>query len=340
LGPSFALPSLIGLQFWECDLVDSFLFFEYGIPSAAVGGRQNVITVVTRPSMEISVRVADSSSEYTYKVAPEDTLAQLRDIWAADLDSPSETLRFTQHGNPLDDSTRFGDLEDKIITVQTIPQPPLISEPEPPLAPPPPELIEYAIYLQIGTIPRMRRIKLPPTATVADAEERARAIWELGELDVQVVLMDLANDTSEIVPKTEQMSALDLQTYMFTVVKAASLADTGPSDFVAVDRPMRDDPRLCCDDAEIPGEVLYCFRVVSLGTELRMSFPPGATIRDAKVRIAGRCDVPPGDVTLLFSGKLLKDGFILNRLRIGDQKITVRLPDTSELLCLTARALR
>jgi hypothetical protein len=70
-------------------------------------------------------------------------------------------------------------------------------------------------------------------------------------------------------------------------------------------------------------------------------FAPTATVKDAKIKVAGRLGLPQYDaVTLFFAGKPLRDAWVLNRLRIGDKPVVVVFKDYDEILIVTARAYR
>jgi hypothetical protein len=71
----------------------------------------------------------------------------------------------------------------------------------------------------------------------------------------------------------------------------------------------------------------------------KLSFDKRDTVEIAKKRVAEHFGVSPKDITLIFGGKALKSGFVLNRLRIGSNFITVYITDTSLLLLKTGAAM-
>ncbi|MDR1473031.1 MAG: DUF1810 family protein [Lactobacillales bacterium] len=96
------------------------------------------------------------------------------------------------------------------------------------------------------------------------------------------------------------------------------------------------------------GEDRFNFKVGVNETPLSLNFDPNSKILDAKNRLADLLSsrnvygktIKTADITLLFAGKALKDSFFLGRLRTGTAAITVYISDTSEILLLTARAMR
>jgi hypothetical protein len=72
-----------------------------------------------------------------------------------------------------------------------------------------------------------------------------------------------------------------------------------------------------------------------------IKFPPGDTVRDAKIRIQQRLHVPDiADVTLILFGKQLRDAFVLDRLRIGTGKVAVNIRDQRTVVLRSAAVRR
>jgi hypothetical protein len=69
-------------------------------------------------------------------------------------------------------------------------------------------------------------------------------------------------------------------------------------------------------------------------------FPPGAKVGDARKAVAERFKTRPESVALHFMGKALRDGFALDRLRLGTSHISVYVTSDREILVVTARANR
>jgi hypothetical protein len=69
--------------------------------------------------------------------------------------------------------------------------------------------------------------------------------------------------------------------------------------------------------------------------EFQIELLAGATVLDARKAVAQRCGVQYDDIGLLFLGKLLKDEFILERMRIGEKVITVTVNDKRTVILKT-----
>jgi hypothetical protein len=67
-----------------------------------------------------------------------------------------------------------------------------------------------------------------------------------------------------------------------------------------------------------------------------LKFPEGATIGEAKVKVADAVKVDVRDIRLYFSGKLLKDSFLLERVVRGNLPITFSILDRKPLELLTS----
>jgi hypothetical protein len=83
--------------------------------------------------------------------------------------------------------------------------------------------------------------------------------------------------------------------------------------------------------------VSYKFVLADGNEEFTLEFAPGQTVLDAKKKIMSKFQLDePDDVTLLFSGKTLRDAFVLDRLRIRTHTVVVHLRNTPRLLIFTA----
>jgi hypothetical protein len=90
---------------------------------------------------------------------------------------------------------------------------------------------------------------------------------------------------------------------------------------------------------EQPSGVTYSFSCEQRQDEFSLSFERGKTVGDARNAVAAHYSLDSEFVTLLHAGKPLKDGFLLDRLRIGRQAIRIYLKGASEVLLLTAAAM-
>jgi hypothetical protein len=69
--------------------------------------------------------------------------------------------------------------------------------------------------------------------------------------------------------------------------------------------------------------------------EFQLELPAGATVLIARQAVARQCGVQYDDIGLVFLGKIMKDEFILERMRIGDKVITVSVNDKRTVILKT-----
>ncbi|MDR0690854.1 MAG: metallophosphoesterase, partial [Streptococcaceae bacterium] len=99
---------------------------------------------------------------------------------------------------------------------------------------------------------------------------------------------------------------------------------------------------------KILGQDRFNFKVGVNEDLLALNFPSGLKVSDARKKLAELFNVnnmyekklEVADITLLFSGKTLRDGFKLNRLKVGEKPIIVYVRDVTEIVLVTARAMR
>jgi hypothetical protein len=89
--------------------------------------------------------------------------------------------------------------------------------------------------------------------------------------------------------------------------------------------------------ASTAGKVQYTFVNAETNEEFVLEFSPGETVSDAREQLQQRYNLPTkDDVTLLFAGKALRDGFVLDRLNIGGNKVVVHIKDRTKVLLYSA----
>jgi hypothetical protein len=71
------------------------------------------------------------------------------------------------------------------------------------------------------------------------------------------------------------------------------------------------------------------------GETYQIELPAGATVLHARQAVARKCGVQYDDIGLVFLGKVLKDEFILERMRIGEKVITVSVNDQRTVILKT-----
>jgi hypothetical protein len=208
----------------------------------------------------------------------------------------------------------------------------------------------YSVALWIGVVPRMASFKLAPTSTLADAEPMVRNRWCLGELEIEFGVLDEDSDIPAVIPKSTVIGGLDLDKYTLIVRPSANIDSAGPvvsgydepdgdieEDENAGDGRLLQSMQATVGSAE-PGAVRYGF--VCDDQVFHIRFPPGAKVGDARKAVAQRFKTTPEAVALHFMGKALRDGFAMDRLRLGTSHISVYVTSDREILVVTARANR
>jgi hypothetical protein len=203
----------------------------------------------------------------------------------------------------------------------------------------------FQVTVVLGIIPRMLSLRLPPTATLHEVEVEIRRRLDLEDIELEFVLSDLLSDEGNVVPKESLLGSLDLEKLNLLVqLQGTAEANANPA---ADDAEQGEGPtqslHVMCGSlrpaALAKGMTVYKFVAARYGQELSLSFEAGKTVLDARKAVAARY---PGktsaDIPLLFSEKALRDGFVLDRLRIGTGRITVHVRDIESILILTARA--
>jgi hypothetical protein len=330
------LPSTIRLQFWGCELDDLEKLISYEIP------QDGTLEVIELEAIKVQV-VSATSEQRVYESGVNDDIAHLSDFCSHKMGYPVQLLI---NGQVVDGGSHLVDFVEQSLVMQrkseSEPAPVQSQLPIPSTLPPSDrDLIAYRVCLDIAEVLRVVQIRLPPSATVADAEAAAREIWSLRDLVLQIALYDVASDTSEPLSGTTLLTSIDLTGH--SLILGAPVSHVSAPIVEEFPAPPRSPHplRLCHADVAGADEIEYSFAIPVHKTTLKFAFPPTATVRDAKWRIAAHFHIPEGDVAdLLFAGKALKDTFLLSRLRIGTRSVTVQFIDTSEVLLYSPFALR
>jgi hypothetical protein len=74
--------------------------------------------------------------------------------------------------------------------------------------------------------------------------------------------------------------------------------------------------------------------------KFNLVFTKMETVRTARMRVAEYLEFELDEITLMFGGKSFKDEFVLGRLRLGTQPITVYVKQKAEVLLLSYRGRR
>jgi hypothetical protein len=200
-------------------------------------------------------------------------------------------------------------------------------------------------------------------ATFGDLEEKVRQ--RIGSREpLEIVLTDEDGETIEVLDGEVLVASKDVVANFVVVQKQQARKDQPKPKAPTTQPPMTQPPtsqlpiqheekpdsddgdgptrldrlRVACGPSQREARsVTYTFYVAESDTEFSLQFSPGQTVLDAKKKISEKFDLDSvDDVTLLFSGKTLRDAFVLDRLRIGTQQIVVHLSDTVQLILLTA----
>jgi hypothetical protein len=83
-----------------------------------------------------------------------------------------------------------------------------------------------------------------------------------------------------------------------------------------------------------PGAIRYGF--VCNDEIFHIRFSPGSSVGDARKAVAERFKTQPEAVALHFMGRVLRDGFALDRLRLGTSHISVYVTSDREILLAIA----
>jgi hypothetical protein len=205
-------------------------------------------------------------------------------------------------------------------------------------APAAPDVVKYQVILGLGVIPRVGNFSLPAGGTVRELEIQCRMKWGLEDLDVELVRRNIQTDeTFPLNPET-LVSSLQLDDD-FSLICTERAVEPPPGQPLGGSR-ARTGTRIVhvADDvnslkvthsgALAPGHFELAFRVEQRDMNFKERFAPTATVKDAKIKVAGRLGLPRYDaVTLFFAGKRLQDMWVLNRLRISDKPVVVVLKE-------------
>jgi hypothetical protein len=193
---------------------------------------------------------------------------------------------------------------------------------------------EINIALLIRVIPRFRRFKVTSRMKLRQLETTVRSEWHLDDISIDFALIDPDCEITQRLSLDTAIGTLtlsaDSQLAVVQSVQVLEVHDIGgerPSPPIAVDQ--------SADELEIK------FQLLSDGSHFTMRFGKNATIGDARTEVGKHVGVSSAEfITLLLQGKALKDGILLNRLRIGANSIAVYVKDMTEVLLTSAFALR
>jgi hypothetical protein len=207
----------------------------------------------------------------------------------------------------------------------------------------------FQVTVVLGVIPRMMSLRLPPTATLHEAEAEIQRRFGLEDIELEFILSDELFDQGHLIPKESQLGGLNLDESNL-LVQLQGTAEANANGNAAVDNGEQEegatqDVHVTCGSVKpaplAKGMTVYNFVAPQYNEEFSLLFELGKTVLDARKAVAARyAGKTAADITLLFSGKALRDGFVLDRLRIGTGRITVYVRDIEGILIVNARANR
>jgi hypothetical protein len=278
---------------------------------------------------------------------------------------PAEQLVLLWEGAEMDDDMTLSDVdygpESAPLNVQekgepagrTIQPPPPVAAPlpvadAPPTvaAPPPVATVTYLIGLELGIVPRFTKFPFPPATPLHEMVPALKEKWGLGDLEIEFALMDQEGGYRYISPQTK-IGDIDHTADAVMVRPAGTLCPIGSLGAslraASIRVPVEVSPSAELTDDPPPSDSSHTrvlFKIDQRGQNVRLVFEKTAKVEDARVKVATKLGVGVEAITLQFSGKALKDNFIVDRLRVGEQGINVYIKDDTEVLLLTAKAYR
>jgi hypothetical protein len=156
-------------------------------------------------------------------------------------------------------------------------------------APPAP----FQITVIMGVIPRLTTIRLPPSATLHEAEVDIRKKFDLGAVELEFALSDIDTDEATCVPKDSRIGSLDLKHYQLLVQPEGTAEAAGKA---AIDEEAREIAleaiHVTCGSqrpSQISiGKVRYRFAVAQRNEDFSWPFAGGQAVLDAKKMICAR----------------------------------------------------
>jgi hypothetical protein len=182
-------------------------------------------------------------------------------------------------------------------------------------------------------IPLTMNFAFGPGDTLGAIRADVVAKFKLGSRDFDFVVGDLVSEAMTVLALTTEIRSIGL-----TSENSLAVVDHGRFSPITVDAvPIMQQFRVSIAKPGSP--VVIQFRIPG-EEQFSVEFPPGAAVSAARAAVAERKSVSVDFITLMIGGKALHDAFLIERLRIGANPVTVYIKDMSEVLLLTAKALR
>jgi hypothetical protein len=290
-----------------CFLIDDEIVSDFSQP---VLGVENPICV----RFLDQIRVVFESRQVSMKLDFNATGSELRMFVRAGLklQTPPDDLILSSNGCDLSDSMSLRDLnhlESLHVRIRPIP------------------IIELTVILRTRVVPRQCKITVAANSTLQVIEPILRGKWSLEEIDIEFQLGSFETDDWRVLPKETVIGSIDLTNGDLTVTEAARAVSVSPIEAFQ-------QPESAADKWE------YHFVLPGFDEPVTISLPSGSTALAARTEVARLLKVEIENVTMLFGGKAVRDGFLLERMQLRGRPFTAYVRDTSEVLLLTAAAMR
>jgi hypothetical protein len=292
---------------------------------------------VTRRSEVLSLAFRYGDRVYSRSVEPERVIGDLAPDIRASFELPSDApIEIKSNGNIVDPRTPVSNCGSNEFEV-ALPAPSLS----------PPGEIRIQVGLETEAAPMVTTLSFAPETTLSVVLAAFAAKWRV-QYEIDFALENTDTGSRTFPDLAARIDSLDLKNNWLIGTLPR------PTEVLVVTTPSSRPPVEEQDDSD--GEVLstcgvrkrkeeasltaYSFSCEQRDEQFTLSFGRGKNVGDARKGVADHFSLSPEFVTLLHCGKPLKDGFLLDRLRLGRQAIRVYLKDSSEIVLLTGAAMR
>ncbi|MDR1240959.1 MAG: hypothetical protein LBK29_03770 [Oscillospiraceae bacterium] len=215
--------------------------------------------------------------------------------------------------------------------------------------------VEVWFWLYLGVVPRVRKLKTNRNMPISKYVPEIIKYWGLGDLEIEFFTGNPELENYKFIGLSTKIHELfkEMDHYIVIVKEAQFISPSSVPEDDFESPPPLPPVRSSTNEEDLGGpkdgqEYHFAFeksfaQKCGIKTLAKARFKDTdakkAKIVDARKLIADFLKLPAADhVSLFFSGKALKDGFLLNRLRIGGGKITVYIKDEEAVLLLTAKS--
>jgi hypothetical protein len=187
------------------------------------------------------------------------------------------------------------------------------------------ESSQYRIGLCLSRLPQFVRLTLNPEATLADIEPVIKSKWSIQSVEMECAVTVMATGETHRMDPSMRISEIDHHNSILFIRPAGTLYQAA-SALISAPRTLFGDTGK--DGATLPPAEQTHMRckVPQQGNRaLSLSFPKGQTVKDARARVAAELGYHAADITVLFSGKALRDAVLLDRLKLGRLPLVVAI---------------